>query len=48
MKISPSSFTSINNITIDDPKQITNHFKGYVFNIASKLVSILPQISCNF
>ena len=27
---------SINNITIDDPKQITNHFNNYFVNIASK------------
>ena len=39
---------SINNITIDDPKQITNHFNDYFVNIASKLVSNLSQLPHNF
>ena len=39
---------SINNITIDDPKQITNHFNDYFVNIASKLVSNIPQLPDNF
>ena len=47
VKISYASL-SINNITIDDPKQITNHFNDYFVNIASKLVSNLPQLPHNF
>ena len=42
IKISLCSSLSINNITIDDPKQITNHFNDYFVN--SELVSNLPQL----
>ena len=48
VKISSYVSLSINNITIDDPKQITNHFNDYFVNIASKLVSNLPQLPHNF
>ena len=48
IKISSYASLSINNITIDDPKQITNHFNNYFVNIASKLVSNLPQLPHNF
>ena len=48
VKISSCAFLSINNITIDDPKQITNHFIDYFVNIASKLVLNLPQLPHNF
>ena len=48
VKISSYASLSINNITIDDPKQITNHFNDYFVNIASKLVSNLPQLPHNF
>ena len=47
-KISSYGSLSINNITIDDPKQITNYFNDYFVNIASKLVSNLPQLPHNF
>ena len=42
VKISSYASLSINNITIDAPKQITNHFNDYFVNIASTLVSNLP------
>ena len=48
IKILSCASLSINNITIDDPKQITNHFNNYFINIASKLVSNLPQLPHNF
>ena len=48
VKISSYASLSINNITIDDPKQITNHFNDYFVNIASKLVSNLPQLPHDF
>ena len=48
VKISSCASLSINNITIDDPKQITNHFNDYFVNIASKLISNLPQLPHNF
>ena len=44
VKISSYASLSINNITIDDPKQVTNDFNDYFVNIASKLVSNLPQL----
>ena len=49
-KVNISSYASllINNITIDDPKQITIHFNDYFVNIVSKLVSNLPQLTHNF
>ena len=47
-KISSYASLSINNITINDPKQITNHFNDYFVNIASKLVSNLSQLRHNF
>ena len=49
-KVKISSYASllINNITIDDPKQITIHFNDYFVNIVSKLVSNLPQLTHNF
>ena len=48
VKISSYAFLSMNNITIDDPKQITNHFNDYFVYIASKLVSNFPQLPHNF
>ena len=45
VKISSYASLSINNITIDNTKQITNHFNDYFVNIASKLVSNLPAIT---
>ena len=48
VKISSRVSLSINNITIDDPKQITNYFNDYFVNIASKLVSNLTQLPHNF
>ena len=48
VKISSYASLSINNIIIDDPKQIINHFNDYFVNIASKLVANLPQLPHNF
>ena len=48
VEISSCSSLFINNITIDDPKQITDHFNDYFVNIAIKLISNLPQIPHNF
>ena len=48
VKISTYASLSINNITIDDSKQITNYFNDYFINIASKLVSNLSQLPHNF
>ena len=48
VKISSYASVSMNNTTIDDPKQITNHFNDYFVYIASKLVSNLPQLPHNF
>ena len=48
VKISLCIFLSINNITIDDRKQFTNHFNDYFVDIASKLVPNLPQLPHNF
>ena len=47
VKISSYASLSINIITIDDPKQITNDFNDYFVNIASKLVSNLSQLPHN-
>ena len=48
VKISSCASLSINDITIDDLKQITNHFNDYFVNIAGKLLSNLPQLPHNF
>ena len=42
VKISSCASLPINDITIDNPKQITNHFNDYFVNFASKLVLNLP------
>ena len=47
VKISSYASLSINNITMDDPKQVTNDFNDYFVNIASKSVSNLPQLPHN-
>ena len=48
VKISSCSCLSVNSITIDDPKPITNYFNDYFVDIAGKLVLNLPQIPHNF